>query len=231
MARGNGVADRPMTAVPDVHEALHTWDSTSTQIADRSTAMARELLTAGLHWMAQGAAGTGEWVEAFGAGAQRWSEMVRMAEHKARQVDDLAGLWNVEMVLLGETTQSSAELGQQAWVAQVNALMTLSQDATARTGELMQRWFDPGRQFFSAPGAAPQASESVAPPMPAQLPQAVQTMAETAQAFWTAMAAQTAAAMQAPQDGPDADKAPSKPAGKRTNSRTNEQRRPGRRSH
>jgi hypothetical protein len=211
--------------LPDVREVLHTWEEASTQIADRSTAMARELLGAGLHWMAQGAAGAGEWVQAFGAGAQRWSEMARAAEHRAQQVEDLPGLWTLELGLLGDTTQSSAQLGQQAWATQLSALASLSQEAAARAGELMQHWLDSSAQsLFGAPDTAPPASRPARPAVSnvpivpflpttqTPLPQVMQTMAETAQAFWSAVAAQTVAAMQAPQDSAATDEAPSRPA-------------------
>lgn len=202
MAKGNGSAGVPTMALPDLHGMLASWEATSTQIAERSTIMARDMLGAGLRWMAQSAEGAEQWAKALGSSAQHWSDAAHAAEHKARTVDDLADLWSLELDVIGHTAESGADLGQQAWAAQLRSLSSLAQDGAAQAAQLMQACVDAGREAVLGAGGvvapAPR-SEPVVPfglPVPTSLPDGVRTMTDATQAFWSAVAAQTAAAVQ-----------------------------------
>jgi hypothetical protein len=198
MATGNGRAAASMVSVPDLQGVFEQWQSASAQSLERSTGMAREFVGAGLHWMVQGAEGARHWAHALDATAQHWSELARTAEHKLRTIDDVAGLWNLELDVAGHGAETGVDWGQQVWAEQMRAWSALAQDNAAQAARLMQSWSDGGDLAHDADGAALASGPPPAPfalPTLASAPELIKSLAEASQAFWSTAAAQASAAM------------------------------------
>jgi hypothetical protein len=203
MAKGNeGLPS--IAAMPDVRALFGSWDELSAQMSQQSTALSRDALAAGLRVFEQSASNAGHWMQTLGQGARRISELAQATERRIGAAEDVAGVWNLEFGLLGETAQMAAAFGQEAWLALARTQAGLMQSALAQSEQSFER------AVHAANGAVLGVDETAAAPpdqpvepftpaqWQAQWPAMAESMTQGAQALWNAMAASSAAAMQAP---------------------------------
>jgi hypothetical protein len=203
--------------VPDVRGFLGSWDELSSQFGAQSTALSRDALAAGLRLLEQSASSTAEWMQTCGQGSRRIGELAQAAERRVGAAEDVAGVWNLELGLLGETAQMAAASGQDAWLALTRTQAELMQSALAQGERAIEHW------VRTANGAPPQAAATAAAapdqpfvpfvPMmqwPAQWPAVAEAMTQGAQALMNAMAAAGQAALQTPAEPAPAIAAPTK---------------------
>lgn len=140
MARDNYLlADSAGAALPDLRLLLGGWDALNTQFGQQQTDAARQALLAGLRACEQGVSNANAWMQALGSSAQRLSDMVRTTEQRAGAAEDLAGLWNLELGLIGDSAQMAAAFGQDSWIAWVQAQSALMQTALTQGSQQAER--------------------------------------------------------------------------------------------
>ncbi len=209
MANGNE-ATSTIAAAPAVRVMLGSWDELSAQASAQSTALSRDAVTAGLRLLEQGASQAAEWMVALGQNTRRLGELAQLTERRLGGAADAAGVWNLELELIGETVQMAATSGQDAWLALARTQAELMQSALAQGEQTFERL------VHAANGASLSAKEPVAVPVPVhapdqpivpfvpmarwpmQWPALAETMTEGAQAMFDAMAAASASALQTP---------------------------------
>jgi hypothetical protein len=199
-----------IAAAPAVRVMLGSWDEFSAQVSAQSTALSRDAVTAGLRLLEQGASQAAEWMGALGQGSRRIGELAQLTERRLGGAADAAGVWNLELELIGETAQMALTSGQDAWLALARTQAELMQSALAQGEQTFERL------VHAANGASPAAKASVATPVPVrapdlpivpfvpmahwpmQWPALAETMTEGAQALFDAMAAAGASSLQSP---------------------------------
>ena len=203
--------------VPDVRGFLGSWDEVSMQISEQSTALSRDALSAALRWFEQSVSDAGEWMQTIGQGTRRLGELAQATERRIGAAEDVAGVWNLELGLLGQSAQMAAAFGQDAWLALARSQTGMLQSALAQGAQSFERVVN------AANGISPDVEETVAavpdepivPFVPAQWqtqwPAVAESMSQGMQALWQAMAAAGAAATQAPADAAAAVAPPSSP--------------------
>lgn len=199
--------------VPDVRGFLGSWDEVSMQISEQSTALSRDALSAALRLFEQSVSDAGEWMQTLGQGTRRLGELAQATERRIGAAEDVAGVWNLELGLLGESAQMAAAFGQDAWLALARAQTGMLQSALAQGAQSFERVVN------AANGLSPDVEEAVAavpdePIVPfvhllpaqwqTQWPAVAESMSQGMQAMWQAMAAAGAAATQAPADAASA---------------------------
>lgn len=203
MAKGNDGLSA-LATLPDVRGFLGSWDELSNQFSEQSTALSREAVSAGLRLLGQSAANAADWMQACGQGSRRIGELTQAAERRVGAATDAAGVWNLELGLLGETAQMAAASGQDAWLALARTQAGMLQSALAQSEQAFEHWMRTANGATSdthdSAGAA--ADQPVVPftPFTSTLPWPAWAAAATqgAQALVNAMAASSLAAMQPP---------------------------------
>jgi hypothetical protein len=176
------------------------WDDLAAQVGTQSTAWSREALAGSLRLFEQGASNAGEWMQTLGQGTRRMGELARAAEYRIGAAEDIAGVWNLELGLLGESAQMAAALGQDAWLALARTQTGLMQSALAQSAQTVEQIMHAANGGASTPSAAPVVADQPALPLAAPAWPAgwADTVAQGAQAWWNALAATAAAAAQSP---------------------------------
>jgi hypothetical protein len=211
MDKGNGAASA-FAAIPDPREWLGSWDELAKQIGSQSTAMSREALAVGLRLFEQSASNTSEYLQTLGQGTRRLGELARATEYRIGTTEDVAGVWNLELGLLGDSAQMAAALGQDTWLALARTQTGLMQSALAQSAQAVEQAVHAANGEVPAP-AVP--DRSVFPLAAPQWSAWAETAAQGAQAWWNAMAATAAAAAQTPARDEAAPRAAVAPKAKR----------------
>jgi hypothetical protein len=184
----------PFAGIPDARTLLGSWDELSSQFGTLSTAWSREALSGCLRLFSQSAASTSQCLQSLDQGARHLSDMARLTEHRLGVAEDVAGVWNLELGLMGEAAQTVASLSQDAFLAAAKTQTGLMQEALTQSAQTVEQMLQSGKRDTSP--AAPDV-----PALPFAAPQ-WSAWAETAsqgwQAWWNAMAATAAAAAQVP---------------------------------
>jgi hypothetical protein len=204
MARANeGLSN--IATMPDVRGLFGTWDELSARTSEQSTALSRDVLSAGLRLVEQSASSAAEWMQTWGQGTRQLGELAQAAERRVGRVEDVAGVWDLELGLLGQTAQTVAASGQDAWLALARTQAALMQSALAQGAQAFERLLHTanGTSAGAIDTAAELPDQPIMPfvPMaqwPTQWPALAESMTQGAQALWNAMAASSLAAQQAP---------------------------------
>jgi hypothetical protein len=210
--------------VPDVRGLLGSWDEVSMQISEQSTALSRDALSAALRLFEQSVSDAGEWMQTLGQGTRRLGELAQATERRIGAAEDVAGVWNLELGLLGQSAQMAAAFGQDAWLVLARAQTGMLQSALAQGAQSFER------VAYAVNGMSPDVEEAavavpdepIVPfvhfepaqwpaPWQTQWPAVAESMSQGMQALWQAMAAAGAAATQAPADAAAAGAPPSRP--------------------
>jgi len=208
--------------VPDVRGFLGSWDEVSMQVSEQSTAWSRDALSVALRLFEQSASNAGEWMQTVGQGTRRLGELAQATERRIGAADDVAGVWNLELGLLGQSAQMAAAFGQDAWLALARSQNGVVQSALAQGAQSFERVLNAANGLSPAVEdkaiAAP--DQPIVPFVPAQWPAqwstqwpaVAESMSQGMQALWQTMAAAgAAAAAQAPADAAAAVAPPSRP--------------------
>lgn len=193
--------------VPDVRGLLGSWDEVSMRISEQSAAVSRDALGAALRLFEQSVSDAGEWMQTLGQGTRRLGELAQATERRIGAAEDVAGVWNLELGLLGQGAQMVAAFGQDAWLALARSQTGMLQSALAQGAQSFER------VVHAANGMSPDVEETPAAvpdrpivpfepaQWPTQWPAVAESMSQGMQALWQAMAAAgAAAAAQAPDD-------------------------------
>jgi hypothetical protein len=195
MARDNLFHDDSASAaLPDLRLLFGGWDAINTQLSRQQTDAARQALLAGLRACEQSVSNAGAWMQAWGSSVQRLSELVRATEQRADAAEDLAGLWNLELGLIGDSAQMAAAFGQDSWIAWVQSQSALMQTA------LMQGSQQAERALRAVGSAAPTIDEAPVPlPLLGALPASgwIDAWNQAAQSAWDSVTAAGNAAVEA----------------------------------
>lgn len=192
--------------VPDVRGLLGSWDEVSMQLSAQSTTLSRDALGAALRLFEHGVSNAGEWMQTLGQGTRRLGELAQATERRIGAAEDVAGVWNLEFGLLGQSAQMVAALGQDAWLALARSHTGLMQSALAQGAQSFERVVHAAnglsRDVEETAVAAAVPDQPVGPfdpaPWQTQWPAVADSMSQGMQALWQAMAAAGAAATQAP---------------------------------
>jgi hypothetical protein len=208
--------------VPDVRGLLGSWDEVSMQISEQSAAVSRDALGAALRLFEQSVSDAGEWMQTLGQGTRRLGELAQATERRIGAAEDVAGVWNLELGLLGQGAQMVAAFGQDAWLALARSQTGMLQSALAQGAQSFERVVHAANGMSAdveqTPAAVP--DRPIVPFEPAswpaswptQWPAVAESMSQGMQALWQAMAAAgAAAAAQAPDDAETAVVPPSRP--------------------
>ncbi len=180
-------------ALPDLRAMLGSWDTLSSQFGEQSTALSRDAVSAALRLFEQTAVSTSECMQGWAGGAHRAGEIARAAETRLGSAEDAAGVWNLELDVLGQTAQMAAAFAQDAWLTVARTQAGLLQSTVAHNEQAFERLV----RTTSGGGPAVKASvdQPALPLGPVAWPALAESITESARAWWEAVAASNAAAL------------------------------------